>query len=72
MAFTQADLDRLDAAIAASELEVENADGTRVRYASFADLKARRDFVAGQVVGSGAAPARSTTSYRYDFTTRRE
>ncbi len=71
MALTQADPDRLETAIANAELEVEQ-DGTRVRYASFADLRARREFVAG-VVAAGAASAGGTSrlSFGFEFTTSR-
>lgn len=68
MAFTQADLDALDQAIAASELEVEVA-GRKVKFDNFEGLKARRDFIAGQVTATTAA--RPTGSFRYRFTTSR-
>jgi hypothetical protein len=70
MALTQADLDALDRAIASSELEVEQ-DGKRVRYASFSDLKARREFVSGLLATSGSGAPRATGSFQFDFTTRR-
>lgn len=72
MALTQADLDALDRAIASSELEVEQ-DGKRVRFASFNDLKARRDYVSGLLAtgGAGGSP-RATGSFRFDFSTSRE
>ena len=73
MALTSADLDALDQAIASSELEVEQ-DGKRVRFASFDDLKKRRDFVAG-VIAQGASSggtSRRTGSFRFNFTTGRE
>lgn len=69
MAFTQDQLDALDRAIASSELEVELPDGNRVRYASFADLKARRDFIAGEI--AAAATTRRTGVFQYQFTTQR-
>lgn len=46
MALTHADLDRLDAAIATSELEVE-FDGRRTRFRSIPELQAARAHVAG-------------------------
>jgi hypothetical protein len=67
MAFTQADLDVLDSAIAKSELEVEVA-GRRVKFDSFDGLKKRRDYVADQLQ---AQTNRSRTSYQYRFTTSR-
>ena len=38
MAFTQDDVDAINDAIATGEMEVEFADGKRVRYRSIADL----------------------------------
>lgn len=67
MAFTTADLTAIDRAIAASELEVE-LEGRKVRFDNFEGLKARRDFIAGQLV---AAASRPTGSFRYRFTTSR-
>jgi len=67
MAFTTADLTALDRAIAASELEVE-LEGRRVRFDSFEGLRARRDFIAGQLV---TAASRPTGAFRYRFTTSR-
>jgi len=67
MAFTTADLTALDRAIAASELEVE-LEGRKVRFDNFEGLKARRDFIAGQLL---AAAVRPTGSFRYRFTTAR-
>lgn len=61
MALTQSDLDRLDAAIATAELEVEFGDGRRVRYRSVAELTAARDHVAG-VLRTAAAAAASAGS----------
>jgi len=69
MALTQADLDRLDVAIATSELEVE-VDGQRVRYRSIPELVAARAHVANVVASSASAVRRSV--YRPDFTTQRE
>lgn len=67
MAFTTADLTAIDRAIAASELEVE-LEGRRVRFDSFEGLRARRDFIAGQLV---TAAQRPTGAFRYRFTTSR-
>ena len=66
MAFTTADLTAIDRAIAASELEVE-LEGRKVRFDNFEGLKARRDFIAGQIV----AASRPTGAFRYRFTTSR-
>lgn len=67
MAFTTADLDALDRAIAASELKVV-LEGREVTFDSFDGLKARREFIAGQLV---AASSRPTGAFRYRFTTLR-
>jgi hypothetical protein len=67
MAYSQADLDVLDQAIATSELEVEVA-GRRVKFDSFEGLKKRRDYVADQL---SAQSARGRTSYRFTMTTSR-
>lgn len=66
MAFTTDDLTALDRAIAAQELEVE-VGGRRVKFDSFAGLKARRDFIAAQLSES----QRPTGSFRYRFTSSR-
>ena len=65
MAFTTADLTAIDRAIAASELEVE-LEGRKVRFDNFDGLKARREFIAGQLNA-----ARPTGSFRHRFTTSR-
>lgn len=67
MAFTSDDLAALDRAIAASELEVE-LEGRKVRFDNFEGLKARREFVATQLL---AASSRPTGAFRYRFTTSR-
>jgi hypothetical protein len=67
MAYTQADLDALDKAIAASELEVEVA-GRRVKFDTFDGLKKRRDFVADQIT---AQTSRGRSAYQFRFTTSR-
>jgi hypothetical protein len=70
MALTQADLDRIDTALASGELEIEQ-DGKRVRYASASDLLSRRAFVASAIAGGTASSPRPTGSFRFDFTTYR-
>lgn len=64
MAYTHADLDRLDAAIATSELEVE-VDGNRVKYRSIAELQKARAHVAGVLASAAAAASgrQRATSY---------
>lgn len=66
MAFTTADLDVLDRAIASSELTVE-IQGRKVTFDSFEGLKARRNFIAEAI----AAAQRPTGSFRYQFKTQR-
>ncbi|MFE8033852.1 phage head-tail joining protein [Thiohalocapsa marina] len=68
MAINQADLDRLDAAIAAAELEVE-IDGRRVRYRSVSELIAARAHLAA--VASSAGTPRARSAYRWNMTTSR-
>lgn len=60
MAYTQKQLDALDAAIAAGELEVSDGD-TRVRYRSMSELQEARRFVASQMAkeGNTRRPSRS-------------
>ncbi|AMO55638.1 hypothetical protein GZ77_09100 [Endozoicomonas montiporae] len=51
MAFTQQQLDDLDEAITAGELEVTFADGRKVRYRSIKELKEARRIVAQRLAG---------------------
>jgi hypothetical protein len=67
MAFTTADLTALDQAIASAELKVV-LEGREVTFDTFDGLKARRDFIAGQLV---TAASRPTGAFRYRFTTSR-
>jgi hypothetical protein len=69
MAYTQTDLDNLDAAILASELEVE-LEGRRVRYHSKSELLKVRQLVAGVLAGAAASSTRRTSFYP-QFTTAR-
>lgn len=71
MALTQTDLDNLDAAIAASELEVE-VDGRRVKYRTMSELLRARTHVASVLAANGANGARRTGAFRFQFTTSRE
>lgn len=72
MALTSADLDALDRAIAAGELEVE-FDGMRRRYRSISELLAARAHVASVLTGAGSASGGSRPSpvFRFGFTTAR-
>lgn len=67
MAFTTADITALDRAIAASELKVV-LEGREVTFDSFEGLKARREFIASQLVNQASRP---TGAFRYRFTTHR-
>lgn len=69
MAFTQADLDSIDRAIASGELSITHS-GRTVTYRSMADLLKARDRIANQISAS-ASPARRGT-YRYTFHTLRD
>lgn len=68
MALTQTDLDNLDAAIVASELEVE-VDGRRVKYRSMNELLRAREHAAGVI--SQSAPARTRSVFQFHFTNSR-
>ncbi len=53
MAYTQQDLDNIETAIAAGELEVGDGD-TRVKYRSMRELMEARDYIKNELVnGSG-------------------
>ncbi len=71
MALTQSDLDRLNAAITSSELEVEFGDGRRVRYRSMSELQAAYDHAVRVIAQQQAAQAGRRTGY-FTFTTGRE
>lgn len=51
MAFTQSDLDHLESMIAEGVLESETADGKRVRFGSFEDLRKRHKMVSRALKG---------------------
>lgn len=68
MAFTQTDLDAIDAAIASGELTVKS-NGREVTYRSMDDLlKARSTIQAGIAASS---TGRNGGSFRYTFATHR-
>jgi hypothetical protein len=68
MAFTQTDLDAVNAAIASGELSVE-VSGRRVVYRSMDDLLKARSLIAGDVAVSTTGLRRS--NYRFTFATHR-
>lgn len=45
MAWTQTDLDRIDAAIASGELTIQHSDGRRITYRSIQELKEARAMI---------------------------
>lgn len=69
MALTQSDLEALDTAIAASELEVQ-LDGRRVKYRSIDELLKARAHVAGVLAASANTGGRRR-AYRFTPTTYR-
>lgn len=71
MALTQTDLDRLDAAIATSELEVE-VDGQRVRYRSISELERARAHVASVIASQRAGNSGAKRTFYPTFITSRE
>jgi len=52
MPFSSDDLDHLDRMIVENVLESETADGKRVKFGSWSELKRRRDFVAKALRGT--------------------
>lgn len=69
MAYTTADLDALDAAIAGGELSVQ-VDGRRVQYRSIAELLQARAHVASLLQAQTQAGT-ARTRFRFNFTTSR-
>ena len=71
MAFTQTDLDNINAAIATGELLVE-VNGRKVQYRSMDDLvKARAIITADLAAAASVAGVFRRGSYRVTFTTHR-
>lgn len=69
MAYTTAQLQALEDAIATGELTVEY-EGKRVTYRSIAELISARDFVRGELIAAGtitdSSIRRSVTSFSKD------
>lgn len=66
MAYTQAQIDKLDAAIASGVTTVRNANGETIIYRSLAEMKqARAMMVAGL---AGTVPARRVSGFYPRFT----
>lgn len=62
MAFTQTDLDRLNAAIATGELSIEK-DGKKITYRSVGELVRARDLVIAELRAQSGAISRVTVGY---------
>lgn len=69
MAFTQTDLDNINAAIATGELTVE-VNGRRVTYRSVDDLLKARSAIQSDLAAASAGN-RPRSSYHFRFTTAR-
>lgn len=63
MAFVQADLDRIEEAMAQGVLEVTFSDGRSVKFSSFAELTARWHFIA-RSIGVTAGRQRMIAEYK--------
>ena len=74
MAFTQTDLDNIDAAIASGH-RVVHAEGRRVEYGSVDDMLRARAHIAGQIAAASGTGAGTTSQrrgvFRFQFTTSR-
>lgn len=68
MAFSQQDLDAIDAAIASGELTVTN-NGRTVTYRSISELIRARDRIASAITAAASSGSRGT--YRFTFQTGR-
>lgn len=73
MAFTQTDLNNIDAAISTGELSVE-VSGKRVIYRSMDDLQKAREIIKSDLLDTAVNSSAGSTrrgSYRVTFTTHR-
>lgn len=72
MAFTQTDLDNINAAIATGEMTVE-VNGRRVVYRSIADLERARFIIQGDIAAATTSqPATRRGNFTVRFATARE
>lgn len=71
MAYTQADLDRIEAAIVSEELEVE-VDGMRTRYRSMDELIKARDIIKDAIATSLPVAQRTPASMYFRMGTGRD
>jgi len=72
MAYTQADLDRIEAAIASEELEVETPEGSRTRYRSMSELIEARDEIRAGLAAAAPVAARAPVTMYPRFGTSRD
>ena len=73
MAFTQSDLDNINAAVGTGELSVE-VNGRKVVYRSIDDLVKARNLIANDLAATAASAAGGSTrrgSFRVNFSTHR-
>lgn len=63
MAWTQADLDQIDAAIASAEKNITGSDGRSVTLQSIAELKERRAMIAGALADELGVVPKSRRRY---------
>ena len=69
MAFTQSDLDNINAAIATGEMTVE-LNGRRVTYRDITQLMRARTLIQSELSGVGSS-SRPRSVYQFQFTTAR-
>lgn len=64
MAFTQSDLDAIDAAIASGALTVRSSDGKQVTYRSIEELTRARKVVADSIAAASTTATRMYPRYQ--------
>lgn len=70
MAFTQTDLDNVNAAIASGELRVRSSTGSEVLYRNIDDLLKARAAIEADLAAAAAAGSRRS-NFRFTFGTSR-
>lgn len=70
MAFTQTDLDNINAAIATGEMTVE-CNGRRVTYRSMAELQAAKTHIQGEIARGVQTTSAPRSVYQFRMTTAR-
>lgn len=71
MAFTQTDLDNINAAIASGELRA-SVNGRTVEYRSVAELERARGIIEADLAKASVPAAGRRTSFHFQFATTRE